>query len=1132
MIKNYILLLMLIALLSSCTGIRCFGPDDFGFVITEIPSRYDEDVFKNQGPHFQVGPWVDTKLYTNGNPISSVVAVWAPNDASNNEYLSVICPWYGTQSDKHKLSTFCEKLRFCEFQNNNPCTKTEYVDITNAPCLLGYGLGGYILLAPETYDPNQSLEIIASPDTSIATVFHLGEPYIKHDSNTAGLDPSDAKNDLFAIGSDGKMHVTGGLVTPFPHANYKVWVKFLDTYYLDNAGEYKLEFKTGITGLNENPLDIIQELSNKIQNIFFGKNSVTETIYKQVISNTYYKSAIGAILAIYICISGALFVINPNSMKLNELLIRALKVILLSILIQSQYSWDFFYNYFFVFFTSGLETIIQIILDSGASGPGSSSILDLMIAKQTLAKLLSLLFMDWKGFIYIIVYFIALFFIVLMQLSAIITYLIAIMMIATGIIVWPIFLWTILFPIFSRLITNLIRHFISYSLQVIILFTGISLLSLLIRNQIYKSLGFAVCQYGIFQLAPSLAQIVGQFTQHVPSFLQTSILYWWFPAIALGMTNQVKEYIYIPNGFFKEVDGQTTYCKPYECIGERYVDFPFLNPDDPNDLYILHQFFNGNYVQLESVFVLWVYAYLLFQFIGIAVSSAKFLSSTSMNLTSMSSLANRTSAPFTSQFTRGATYPIRRAALFAAPAIAMVSGLPRAGIEVLKDKYLEREALSGSSNSAVLSEVAKSTGLHKSNINRHAANEYRANISDALKEVMPNISKSDLKSHSKKLSRLDEDSLRDELSRIYSGDKDGMFSGLNQEGKDRIDNLMNKKRSGDKSISILSHEVERAKEFQKAYVDAHHKLSDDGVGFFGKRNKTLRKLQSFKKRKEDAQSLERARKLALGHKFYGALDALNPLYKEHGSPTQSIEYDDPRLRTGREKLRDQEENIKRREFRKNIESMSRNGINILSPESLARIKRSDEAKYKHYIKLRNESLRHTIHEALTQGDNPAIMGDKFIRTKAKDSDIKSMIDLIYQKTAKAIENDIYIKRAREYRARRKESNDNINEIKLMLEVSSDRSDINLDNIVPIYKQYLESNQSQDGLDTNQINKLVNSLQRDIVIRHEMQSNLDEVNARKDQMKSAADEQVGKLNQERKKLGMREYLGQPIRIDHD
>ena len=58
----------------------------------------------------------------------------------------------------------------------------------------------------------------------------------------------------------------------------------------------------------------------------------------------------------------------------------------------------------------------------------------------------------------------------------------------------------------------------------------------------------------------------------------------------------------------------------YACIGARYVDLPFLDPD--RDLRRINQFWNGKFVQLDGMLLIFVAIYLLDKFNGIAVSIA------------------------------------------------------------------------------------------------------------------------------------------------------------------------------------------------------------------------------------------------------------------------------------------------------------------------------------------------------------------------------------------------------------------------------------------------------------------------------------------------------------------------------
>lgn len=116
------------------------------------------------------------------------------------------------------------------------------------------------------------------------------------------------------------------------------------------------------------------------------------------------------------------FLIGNVNLTHTELIIRIIKVSIVSTLLSSTTSWQFFHNYLFVFFTEGVEQILQIIKETAKTGPGYSSVIGLMIAPQTMAKLFSLLFVDPLGFIYIILFLIALYFIFMMVFKATIIY--------------------------------------------------------------------------------------------------------------------------------------------------------------------------------------------------------------------------------------------------------------------------------------------------------------------------------------------------------------------------------------------------------------------------------------------------------------------------------------------------------------------------------------------------------------------------------------------------------------------------------------------------------------------------------------------------------------------------------------
>ena len=171
-----------------------------------------------------------------------------------------------------------------------------------------------------------------------------------------------------------------------------------------------------------------------------------------------------------------------------------------------------------------------MIMDAGASGPGGSSIFGLMIAPQTLSKLFSLLFVDWLGFIYILLFFFALYFVTLIFFDAAVIYLTALISIGLIIVMGPIFICFLLFNITKSLFENWLKQLISYALQPLILFTGLVFISMILRQEIYGSLGFKVCKQTFPKLSNDGMQVLSDATTELLGFdIGDSLFYWWFP---------------------------------------------------------------------------------------------------------------------------------------------------------------------------------------------------------------------------------------------------------------------------------------------------------------------------------------------------------------------------------------------------------------------------------------------------------------------------------------------------------------------------------------------------------------------------------------------------------------------------
>ena len=107
-----------------------------------------------------------------------------------------------------------------------------------------------------------------------------------------------------------------------------------------------------------------------------------------------------------------------------------------------------------------------------------------MIAPQTISKLLSLLFVDWMGFIYIILFFIALYFILMIFFQAAVIYLTALIAIGMIITMGPIFICFMLFGVTRSLFENWLKQLISYAVLCLKKKTGLIFISMILRQEI------------------------------------------------------------------------------------------------------------------------------------------------------------------------------------------------------------------------------------------------------------------------------------------------------------------------------------------------------------------------------------------------------------------------------------------------------------------------------------------------------------------------------------------------------------------------------------------------------------------------------------------------------------------------
>jgi type IV secretion system protein VirB6 len=662
-LKQLFSILFLALLFTGCSNDRCIDADDFGFAKVKISARYpekttvqgasgDEQTFKfvedYQGK--QVGAWIDSGYKLNGQPLTIMVKNWKYDKLRNNAtpgFLSAWSPWLGKSKYYNSLPPYLLNLRSCKYIN--PTDDTCNGKISNAPCLMTKGIGLYgLIMKPDSdplnpSDPNSSPSIRYNPASIGGHVFHVGDPQNATDAKLYDVDNAFYLHS--AGGRAGSGNQAGGIVLNDISNSAKIsdynggslYFKILDTDYSDNAGQYIAVIKSGVRNIGFDPFDA---LAQKFKDMLFGSGGVVPEIYNNILSQSGYRLTVNAILTMYILFTGMGFLIGLIKFTQFELFVRIFKILLISTLI-SQTSWQFFNDYFFSFFTKGLDSIVGIIQEAATGGQtqGGESIIALIFSEQTIAKLVSLIFMSFSGIIYFLIFLCMVYFVVMMYLKAWILYITAFLMVGIIISMAPIFLCFMLFQVTRSLFDNWLNKLIVYSFQPIILFASLAFLGEMIRNEIYNSLGFRVCQIPIIDIGLTESPLLS--------------LYYPQPANPSDFDNNLVE-INVPKPVTKyDTSGNITErYNAYEYIDERYLDLPFLDPKMPpgigDDQAKIKKFKDeGAFVQFDGLIYLILIVWILHYFNESTISIANTIMG-NMSLTKIDNISKNVTFGITS----------------------------------------------------------------------------------------------------------------------------------------------------------------------------------------------------------------------------------------------------------------------------------------------------------------------------------------------------------------------------------------------------------------------------------------------------------------------------------------------------
>ncbi|OAM00204.1 type IV secretion system protein [Wolbachia endosymbiont of Dactylopius coccus] len=636
---------------------RCISADYFGPKPIAVSAHFssDHDAFIpgdgevidpetgeiNYGFHHnQVVKWEDTGLETNGDSLKVRVngawTSWSNNNKKESkkgsytlqslEQLKYATKFEGKQSDnslpnfhlvcndyKPSIQKFSSKSGTsctvnCKCINEDDSANTVS---RGAPCWFTNGHGAYLLFQTGKDDPNENLKLMRDPQ--YPTV-HLG--YNSVAENGSGLFTLDRDNTTLKDRNCKELKLKKG---------WKIYVKILDRYYLDNVGGYSFEFLSGVQQPSSfgffdyiyNYLKCVLLINENCKEHFNSNDpAVAQAMFENIAEkSTSFHNFVLSLLVLFVMISSLLYLFGMIRETKHDMLIRMMKITLVIVLI-SPGSFRFFYDHFLVLFVKGLEQLISVItnfapnMNTGSIAQGDEAKLfsfmedmfNKFFAYSVWKKFAAFLhYQMWASLLMIPAIFIGIVLYFLLCLYAYIIFLSGFMGIAFLIAIMPLFLISILFSPLKSLFEGWIKFCISFCLQSIMIFALLSLLASIIMNTFYRQLGFTVCYNKWFEVrlcAPKwvfggFCIIDKQYFGWTPG--QIFVPYTLGEASSLNIDKSIEgiEKISREGGTIKFTGGAGYIPLPPDYIekGFRYIDYPFFNPipgtkDNPADHYI------------------------------------------------------------------------------------------------------------------------------------------------------------------------------------------------------------------------------------------------------------------------------------------------------------------------------------------------------------------------------------------------------------------------------------------------------------------------------------------------------------------------------------------------------------------
>lgn len=250
----------------------------------------------------------------------------------------------------------------------------------------------------------------------------------------------------------------------------------------------------------DEPPGVLTEIFGFIKDVTVD---ATENIFSTFVDNSSYRTAVGAILTLYIAIFGAMFMMGIVQATFGQVLMRLIKFGIIATLLTS--GWVFFNGYVVNFFNNGTDQLIRAVMDIAAGMPPGSTpanvspfyridrIASFLIHPDTIVAIMGSATSGVYSFGMTGLMLLAFFGFVKLLVTALQTYAVSFVVRSLLLGLAPIFFVFLLFERTKGLFTGWINLLVSFSLNPILLFTFLSFMVVMIQTATVNMMNVELC---------------------------------------------------------------------------------------------------------------------------------------------------------------------------------------------------------------------------------------------------------------------------------------------------------------------------------------------------------------------------------------------------------------------------------------------------------------------------------------------------------------------------------------------------------------------------------------------------------------------------------------------------------------